>query len=75
VAGLLRVGTRLRRFAHPTVLADFPFSGRAQSVEGVRKLVVRKYPYLVYYTVDQEADEVNILTIQHAAKERELDDT
>ena len=56
-------------------LVNFPHSGRAQTVAGVRKLVVRKYPYLVYYTADQAADEVIVLTIQHAAKERELDDT
>ena len=56
-------------------LVDFPHSGRAQSLEGVRKLVVRKYPYLVYYTVDETADEVIVLTIQHPARERELDDT
>jgi len=26
----------------------FPQVGRAQTVEGVRKLITRKYPYLVY---------------------------
>lgn len=55
-------------------LAAFPLSGRAQSVEGVRKLVVRKYPYLVYYVIDAAAGEVIILTVQHAARERELRD-
>jgi len=30
----------------------FPDIGRRQTVQGVRKLVTRKYPYLVYYTVD-----------------------
>jgi toxin ParE1/3/4 len=34
-------------------LVLFPRVGRAQTVEGVRKLVTRKYPYLVYYTVDE----------------------
>ena len=29
----------------------YPWVGRAQAVEGVRKLVTRKYQYLVYYTV------------------------
>ena len=55
-------------------LAEFPLSGRAQSVEGVRKLVVRRYPCLVYYTIDPTAGEVIVLTVQHAAKERELRD-
>jgi toxin ParE1/3/4 len=40
----------------------------------VRKLVTRKYPYLVYYTVDPSAEEIIILTIQHPAREREHED-
>lgn len=51
-----------------------PKAGRAQNVEGVRKLVSRKYPYLVYYTVDETAVEIVILTIQHPAREREFSD-
>jgi toxin ParE1/3/4 len=43
-------------------------------VAGVRKLVVRRYPYLIYYIVDQAAVEVRILTIQHAARERDFSD-
>jgi len=52
----------------------FPEVGRRQTVEGVRKLVTRKYPYLVYYTLDPAADEIVILTIQHPAREREHQD-
>ena len=48
--------------------------GRIQTVKGVRKLVTRKCPYLVYYTVDDEAGEVVILAIQHAARDREHED-
>jgi plasmid stabilization system protein ParE len=33
-------------------LALFPHVGRAQATGGVRKLVVRNYPYLVYFVVD-----------------------
>jgi toxin ParE1/3/4 len=55
-------------------LVLFPQVGRAQTVEGVRKLVTRKYPYLVYYTVDEAAGEI-ILTIQHPAREREHEDS
>jgi hypothetical protein len=40
----------------------------------VRKLATRQYPYLVYYTLDEEADEVVIVTIQHPAREREHSD-
>jgi toxin ParE1/3/4 len=52
----------------------FPHVGRPQKAEGVRKLVTRRYPYLVYYTTDEEAEEIVILAIQHPAREREHSD-
>jgi toxin ParE1/3/4 len=55
-------------------LVLFPQVGRAQTVEGVRKLITRRYPYLVYYTVDETTEEIIILTIQHPAREREHED-
>jgi plasmid stabilization system protein ParE len=55
-------------------LTAFPESGRRQTVEDVRKIVTRKYPYLVYYTIDEPADEVVVLAIQHPSREREFDD-
>lgn len=55
-------------------LTLFPESGRRQDVEGVRKLVTRRYPYLVYYTVDAVADEIVVISIQHPAREREYAD-
>ncbi len=55
-------------------LVLFPEIGRRQTVEGVRKLVTRKYGYLVYYVVDQANEEIAILTIQHPARRREFSD-
>jgi toxin ParE1/3/4 len=52
-------------------LLMFPNAGRRQATEGVRKLVVRKYPYLIYYTPDAAAGEVIVLSIQHSARDRE----
>ena len=52
-------------------LTLFPAIGRPQNVEGVRKLVTPKYRYLVYYMIDEEAEEIVILTIQHPARSRE----
>jgi toxin ParE1/3/4 len=52
----------------------WPEIGRRQTVEGVRKLVTRRYPYLVYYTWDESADEIVVLTIQHPARERIYED-
>jgi hypothetical protein len=41
---------------------------------GVRKLVTRRYPYLVYYSIDDAAEAVVILTIQHPARRRAHED-
>jgi plasmid stabilization system protein ParE len=55
-------------------LIAFPRLGRRQQVEGVRKVITRRYPYLIYYTIDDAADEIVILSIQHPAQEREHSD-
>jgi plasmid stabilization system protein ParE len=47
-----------------------PYAGREQNVEGVRKLVTRKYRCLVCYTVDEATEEVVIASIQHPARAR-----
>jgi plasmid stabilization system protein ParE len=55
-------------------LVHFPHIGRRQTAETVRKIAVRKYKYLIYYTLDEAAEEIVIITIQHGAKEREFAD-
>ena len=55
-------------------LALFPAIGRPQNVEGVRKLVTPKYRYLIYYVIDEGAEEIVILTIRHPARGREYRD-
>jgi toxin ParE1/3/4 len=55
-------------------LVRFPEVGRRQTVGGICKIVVRKYPYLIYYTLDQTAEEIVVLTIQHPARAREHED-
>jgi toxin ParE1/3/4 len=52
----------------------FPYVGRLQKTPGVRKLLTRKYVYLVYYTVDEAAEEIVILNIKHPARRREHED-
>jgi plasmid stabilization system protein ParE len=52
----------------------FPFVGRRQTIENVRKFVIQKYPYLVYYAVDEAAGEIVILSVKHAARERDYED-
>ena len=34
----------------------------------------RHYTYLVYYTADESAEEIILITIQHPAREREHSD-
>ena len=48
----------------------FPNIGRRQLTEGVRKLITRRYRYVIYYSVDTAADEIAILSIQHPAQDR-----
>jgi plasmid stabilization system protein ParE len=55
-------------------LVLFPEVGRRQTIEGVRKLVTSKYPYLVYYSCDQAAEEIVILSIRHSARDRKNED-
>jgi plasmid stabilization system protein ParE len=52
----------------------FPRAGRRQTTEGVRKLVTPRFGYLVYYLVDEEADELVVLNVKHPARQREHED-
>jgi hypothetical protein len=36
--------------------------------------VTRKYSYLVYYSIDEPAGEIVVLTIRHHARERQYSD-
>ena len=71
-AAALRVRAAILDSVQNLVL--FPEMGRRQDVEGVRRLVTRRYRYLVYYTLDEAAKEIIIVTIQHAARERDYED-
>jgi plasmid stabilization system protein ParE len=46
----------------------FPYIGRPKYRQNVRMFPVRRFPYLIFYTI--EADEVVILSIRHAARRR-----
>lgn len=56
------------------ILARFPRVGRQQSAEGVRKVVTRRYGYVIYYMTDDVAGDIVILTIQHPARSPGQDD-
>jgi plasmid stabilization system protein ParE len=55
-------------------LSLFPHVGRRQKTDGVRKFVTRKYAYLIYYMVDEVAEEIVILSVKHPAERREHSD-
>ena len=56
------------------LLVTFPRLGRKQSAERVRKLVTRRYGYIAYYLVDEPASEIVLLSIQHPARSRPVQD-
>jgi toxin ParE1/3/4 len=49
-------------------LERWPYQGRAMERDGVRRIVVINYPYVVYYHVND--DRVLILTVMHTAQDR-----
>ena len=49
-------------------LVRFPRLGRRQSVGGVRKLITRRYGYLIYYTADEAGGQIVILAIRHPGR-------
>ena len=55
-------------------LVLFPEAGRRQTTKGVRKLVTRKYRYIIYYMIDQDAEEIVNLNVKHPAQKREHQD-
>ena len=55
-------------------LVHFPHMGRRQATRGVRRVVVRRYPYLIYYSLDVAREAIVVITIQHAARERPYPD-
>lgn len=40
----------------------------------MRKIVTRRFGYLIYYTVDEVVEEVVILNVKHPARRREQED-
>lgn len=51
-----------------TRLTVFPGLGRRQRTAGLRKVGVGRYPYNVYYLVDEQAEEVVIIAVRHTSR-------
>ncbi|UFZ08373.1 type II toxin-antitoxin system RelE/ParE family toxin [Bradyrhizobium ontarionense] len=71
-AAALRVRAAIYESLQDIIL--FPNVGRPQQTKGVRKFVTPRYSYLIYYTVDDGANEIVILSVKHPAQQREHDD-
>jgi toxin ParE1/3/4 len=52
------------------LLDEFPLVGHATDEPSVRMLSVVRYPFLIFYAIDDEANEVVILHVRHAAQQR-----
>jgi toxin ParE1/3/4 len=49
-------------------LGEFPGMGSITDHPGVRVLPVARYPYLIFYGLIAEADEVRVLRIRHGRR-------
>ena len=50
-------------------LARTPYSYRATEHPGIRVLSIGRYPYLVFYSVHEDLQEVHILRVRHGAQD------
>lgn len=55
------------------ILAQYPKVGHGLR-EGVRRLPLPRYPYLIFYRLNEAADEVDVLPVRHAARREESQD-
>ncbi len=63
-----RVGLRIK--AAIESLADFPGLGReTEHDRGVRILPVGRYPYLIFYRIEEAGGEVVIIHVRHGARQ------
>ncbi len=51
-----------------SLIGELPFIGHLTDEEGVRMMPAVRYPFLIFYAVNDVADEVVILHVRHAAR-------
>ena len=59
---------RIRRLT--SLIGELPLIGHLTDEEGVRMMPVVRYPFLIFYTLNDETNEVVILHVRHAARLR-----
>jgi toxin ParE1/3/4 len=52
-----------------SLLGEFPFIGHLTDEADVRSLPVVRYPFVIFYAIDDAAGEVVILHVRHTAQE------
>ena len=60
------VVTRIGNLA--SLLSEHPYIGRPTDKAGVHVLSVPRYPYVLFYKVMVETDEIRILRVRHTAR-------
>jgi len=50
-------------------LADFPYSAKPSEIPDIRELPIVRYPYIVFYAVDEDKREVLILRVRHTSQD------
>ena len=53
-----------------TLLEEFPLVGHLTDEPSVRMLSVVRYPFVIFYAIDDSAGEIVILHVRHTAQER-----
>lgn len=52
------------------LLSDFPRAGSATPTKPIRKLVLHKLPFVIWYSFDEDSDRVELLRLFHARQRR-----
>lgn len=50
------------------MLRAYPYAGRHLEGKNLHRIATARYPYLIYYQIDESAQLVSILAIRHAAR-------
>ncbi len=66
-AAARRVGHAIRQGIQR--VAQFPHSSRPSEVEGIRELPIVRYPYIVFYAVNDRVREIQVLRVRHTSQD------
>jgi addiction module RelE/StbE family toxin len=61
------VAKRIRERA--MLLEEFPWAGHKTDFGGVRALSVVRYPFVIFYVIDEDANEVSVVSVRHTSRD------